>query len=46
MGCRIRMAWVVRRRPALFSRGCAEKRMTGWMKTEAQTVAVSCDDYN
>lgn len=36
------MAWVVRRRPALLRRGWAEKRMRGWMKTEAQIVAVSC----
>jgi hypothetical protein len=43
VGWRIRMAWVVRRMPALLRRGWAEKRMTGWMKTEAQTVAVSWD---
>ena len=41
VGWRIRIAWVVRRRPAEFKRGCAEKRMSGWMKTEAQIVAVS-----
>lgn len=43
VGWRIRMAWVVRRMPALLRRGWAEKRMTGWMRTEAQTVAVSWD---
>jgi len=41
VGWRIRIAWVVRRMPALLRRGWAEKRMRGWMKMEAQTVAVS-----
>ena len=41
MGCRRRMAWVEKRSAALLRRGCAEKRMTGWMKMEAQIVAVS-----
>lgn len=42
VGWRIRIACVVRSRPALLRRGCAEKRLRGWMKMEAQTVAVSC----
>lgn len=41
VGWRIRIAWVVRRRPRLLRRGWKEKRITGWMKTEAQIVAVS-----
>lgn len=42
VGWRRRMAWVDRRREALLRRGWAEKRMRGWMKMEAQIVAVSC----
>jgi len=41
VGWRIRIAWVVRRRPAELRRGWAEKRMRGWRKAEAQIVAVS-----
>ncbi len=36
------MAWVVKRMPAELRRGCEEKRMRGWRKMLAQTVAVSC----
>ena len=43
VGWRTRMAWVVSRRAAELRRGWAEKRLRSWRKTEAQTVAASCD---
>lgn len=36
----MRIDWVRKRRPALLRRGCAEKRITSWRKTEAQIEAM------
>lgn len=40
MGWRIKIAWVMNRRPAELRRGCAEKRIRSCRKMDAQTEAT------
>jgi hypothetical protein len=43
VGCRMRIAWMRKRKAAELRRGCAEKRMRSLLKMAPQIMAAICE---